>query len=1379
MKRVVQSLVGFGLLFGLMSCSGLSLTGQRATKLPAEQTIQLIPMPGMDEPTANPVQLSVTRSELEVTATLSVKENISVGSLLYELNYDFEQLSVAKVEIENLLHPTGEPIELYVTRTGFIAIGAVSPELSPQPLEAGTVFAQVTFTLAPTRSSLAYSAKDAGLKLRSNSEFVNADVPLGIERATGTNIIDLAWEEGLDGDYDHNAETNISDLTPIGQSFAQFLTFDSNPGPASLTQDNIGTDGTPVGFYINRVTNGPAHLRIRNIGQKAHEHVGNHGTTTRYIEGGTAPLAYVPGVPPPTGPLYQVGIAMLTAIGENYRSGVSGGYQIHICTCAPGQTPEQGFLVGGEPRTDPTWRVNRPNTLNEQIGALGMGDNLNGVNPSKSYRDFCQQDCTGSRFRLGSAPEQTEFRMYRKLIDTGQLTPGRSFAMLQPLPGPFADPLDDTPEQGENFGAYTYIELTNSVSAPAPTNLDWGGGVAGIRDLQLGETTEWPAGGRFQPRVRFDPATLVWSGNPEPNWEVRYSIFFSDNLTDLWNADNSSQMNGCTPVNARKYYPNPNNTPRVQLFDMTHPGAGQFIELVNALQWASPEGGPPRTMYFGVRAYAYGVYQLSGGGQSIRRVRLDTNVVNQSEVMPEVPPLEDLSQPEGIQTRWGSYPFTLAYIMSSTATLVDDGNGGSYQGFFRVPLVRAFHGQTQTANSSYECFYAGAAFQADEMLDKDKNDFVRTFNNNSGGLELRAEIYRTALDFDTLKAQVETSGFVPWRNANLNGGYPAHLDLFAVTTAFPRGRTGGFTVEWPYLGDPDRFSKFTWFDSQFGNVLNMSYCPRLPGAMGDGTHDWFLEDIYNGITFTDSNGNPYPTIGVNWGFYESARPDDLSETFQVWTDRALPDNQFAWSQFGVNNNKRCETFFTVDDFGFNESALQFVADPFHDQLLIEGRPYNYFTVLAINDEADNCSYAPFNLGDAVNINWHGAMEPGVLSETVTGTSYEDYRDWEVRTEYMGQTNIFTDYWPEVGRNASTGSPRPLARYPSIALNPVTQRVGISYFDAARARVLVDERNGTVQSGTFGQADTASEGPTSLSYDSQGNPHVAYLRLSGDPLSPGGGNHTTSSAPTGGIYYRKRLTGTWQDRELVDNRGMMNSADFALHLLSSNNVTVPYCIGPTVGQTPLGALGVPGLNLRNGGGWSTSALETGASPTNQQLDSIQVPGQNGLTTTYIAIFDSANGRLLLGQLNNLGGWMPPIVLDASEVKGYPAMVRLPSGDIGIAYMAGSDNHLRYGVWNGSQFSVQYNNNMPNSGYQTAITYDQDNQPVILSIMRQPGLLLYTGRKSTGRWFSMGWTKAAASDDLIDANTISVTRNAYGIYAAFIDPLGHLGVISRGF
>ena len=105
------------------------------------------------------------------------------------------------------------------------------------------------------------------------------------------------------------------------------------------------------------------------------------------------------------------------------------------------------------------------------------------------------------------------------------------------------------------------------------------------------------------------------------------------------------------------------------------------------------------------------------------------------------------------------------------------------------------------------------------------------------------------------------------------------------------------------------------------------------------------------------------------------------------------------------------------------------------------------------------------------------------------------------------------------------------------------------------------------------------------------------------------------------------------------------------------------------------------------------------------------------------------------------------------------------------MAGADNHLRYGVWDGVNFQVQYDSSLPESGYQSAVTYDLAGTPVILSIDKLTSQVLFTTMHS-GRWTQSGLSEAAVSDDLLVANTLSVARTNTDIHIAWVDPWGNL-------
>jgi hypothetical protein len=349
-------------------------------------------------------------------------------------------------------------------------------------------------------------------------------------------------------------------------------------------------------------------------------------------------------------------------------------------------------------------------------------------------------------------------------------------------------------------------------------------------------------------------------------------------------------------------------------------------------------------------------------------------------------------------------------------------------------------------------------------------------------------------------------------------------------------------------------------------------------------------------------------------------------------------------------------------------------------------------------------------------------------------------------------------------------------------------LGITHYDPNLGRVALEEWSLGLNFVQTSRVDDASYGDTSLAFDDAGEPHVAYFKLEdsqGQPVEQGA-NRSSSAAHretndsgsgyVGGIKYRHRDNGVWDDVEDVDDKEVLNDAEHDIHLDAAGT---PFCIIPTTDDgDPMWQLGIPGCAERSGSSWSVDALGTPEYVTNLYLDSITVTdGPN--TITYVAYYSPLEQSLSLGILLNQEGWQT-YQLVSGEVQGYPCIVELPSGNLGISYMATDEHCLRYGEWDGVSFTLLYAPGLPGSGsayrpecgYQSALSYDLGGKPIIYSLTGS-GSLLCT--KFTGSvWVQFGITQAHVGE-LLTENTVSVARVAGGDYIVFISPLGTRGLV----
>lgn len=360
------------------------------------------------------------------------------------------------------------------------------------------------------------------------------------------------------------------------------------------------------------------------------------------------------------------------------------------------------------------------------------------------------------------------------------------------------------------------------------------------------------------------------------------------------------------------------------------------------------------------------------------------------------------------------------------------------------------------------------------------------------------------------------------------------------------------------------------------------------------------------------------------------------------------------------------------------------------------------------------------------------------------------------------------------------------RYQDLAYDSVHGVLGISFFDPLSSTVMLRELDSTRTLWTLDIVDTAALGDTSLVYDDNGDPHVSYFgvdvdgdgdpdktELVGDLVSPGildkfplAVNLTNAS-----VYYRTRKAGVWQDQEIVDNSGSFSQAEHTIHIDDEGR---PYCIVSSVGTSGTQVQGVPAFVQRVGpDSWVKNLIPTPGGATNNYLDSVSISTPGG-TQCCVAICDQLNNDLLLAR--GFGGTWNIYAVAAGDVLGYQSVFDNGDGTLGFSYMSSDGNRLKYGQWDGADFSLLYTSAFDETGYQSEITVDSNGQPSILSINRFESrlwLTTFTGIEFEESGGPVIMTDHEGSDALLQANTI------HSILVDSVNPavsIGELGGIA---
>jgi hypothetical protein len=431
------------------------------------------------------------------------------------------------------------------------------------------------------------------------------------------------------------------------------------------------------------------------------------------------------------------------------------------------------------------------------------------------------------------------------------------------------------------------------------------------------------------------------------------------------------------------------------------------------------------------------------------------------------------------------------------------------------------------------------------------------------------------------------------------------------------------------------------------------------------------------------------------------------------------------------------------------NPIRFVYVPALEQH--NGLPINYVAVAAVSDAENNTTFD--NVGPSVAT---------YLGRVVKSSGIKRV-DWPV-----------TDWSKYRADRVSSAAAQQQARFPDIAFDPLHNRIGVSFFDAVTSKATVQFRNLTTGARNGEFVNTAAEGDTSLAFDLMGNPQIAFFALDGNgdgTLDPVGSHMTsaqrsTASAGTAGIYYRRNDGISWQPLETVFLGSVATSAEHVL-----------FAPGPIpdnqlihAGAFP-GTLSSPSMSTRNTGTWSISNAPSTAPLSGMYLDGV-LTMENQQMVQYVGVYAAATSSqpAMLQLAKRVGNVWQTIPLDTDVVGGFQSVQLTPSGQIAISYMAGNDNHLRYGVLTGSGFVKEDVPGTEQAGYQSALVFTPAGEPTIFSVCTDN--TLQRSQKRNGTWETWTVMPAAGQDPLLTANTVSAVSTGTDFAVAWLTPYGGL-------
>ncbi len=221
MKHLHYLLIILALLMTSCGKSGSTAIADLEKNILQEDLAGLITLENQDGTSAKGELRIGNIAENEDTDEFSVELVVSgsdeVYQYLYYVYFDPTLLSFADVDFADLLGSSEDVISFEHTKQpGRIAIAQVRNGLQLQSVESNALFATLTLIKGPGRECMEFDVEDTGLKLRQNQQFINMDVPFTVT-ALDENVYEVVWEEANDGDYDHNGEVNLADLTEIGR----------------------------------------------------------------------------------------------------------------------------------------------------------------------------------------------------------------------------------------------------------------------------------------------------------------------------------------------------------------------------------------------------------------------------------------------------------------------------------------------------------------------------------------------------------------------------------------------------------------------------------------------------------------------------------------------------------------------------------------------------------------------------------------------------------------------------------------------------------------------------------------------------------------------------------------------------------------------------------------------------------------------------------------------------------------------------------------------------------------------------------------------------------------------------------------------------------
>ncbi|MBN2083425.1 hypothetical protein JW859_14615 [bacterium] len=1282
----------------------------------------------------HPLDTHISETCKKVTVTIKSTQDTSLAELLYTLHYDESQFMPSDVQMGMCLGNEEQAIHASFTHVPCeVILAEVMIGLQLATIHKGDTYAIVEFLHEPFSSRSAKIVSDGGIenprelcwRLRRSAEFTNYDIPFTVDQQG--SLVVITWEEALNNDVDNNGIVNSSDITPMGRFFNDEL----------AVNNDYSSNGS--GAWALQSPNTTRRNEIHNIGRAGRSPELPQDHPYEPVERNDKDSNEGAGFK------YPVTVGDITSLGLYYDFSIDG----YIIEFWDGEATPGSKVTSLGLLDDPILRLDRPTretedgkqtTRSEALANLGLFSVYDNFElPSKSYFAFYDDLCSIDKQREFDpmSTSDSDKYIYKTVLDL------RDYPALQtvqdlhvsvkaiPKDNSYRANWEQAPPEEELTLTWHPTHLYPSPTEMVEPDVEWLSD-EGITSIEQGgpDNSNWPVSSELQFRITWGEAQLdPLFYNSLQEWEVKYAIYISSDQSTLWDTVDQS-----TYVPERRYYPGNEdkivddpkdpNPDIVKLFDLDFSSGYFELPII-------PSSGSfnPGTVYVGVKAYAvkrffddHYIYRTDfiGNANDYLDITFDYATTAEDTYPPSF---------SGVKYHWKHGGFSTAWrLLNVQGEDKVDTNGVSYINYKARPQFVP-HQLSSSGNDLGAAANLHLITRLNDMYDVGPDQVKEKYPFSD--LEMRFEIYRTHMMFDSFERILKEEP----------GGALYMLDQGMLT---PYGISLSFPVTSSILEKP-------YVSSMFSTPYNYT---RYSSS--------FTCPICSPYNLT------YNSVLVPFGLTYMSVNQDL----EFYTHSYVPVESEEIGYFPYCDFERSTPQNGLLSFVWNE-ALE--------------SGWKYIVFAAVNDENNLCTYDNVIDSDQDEDLSYIAYYAGAIPKFTIGDKrdfayYPDsgFDEYACHLQYAGTGTIDLSE-----RKTPSGSlPSEMLMYTDSALSPNGNYYGTTYYSDASKKVFFEEYDASSSSWSMTEVDFASEGDTSINYDSSNQPHIAYYRDPSVPdesypigtpaVAPGHSTsqRRTSSTVQSGIYYRYRSGSDWVPRELVYGSVYVGPNEHNLHCYSSSpGVDNLYAVIPMMGSSGQQALGIPGMAHRIGtDDWQITELTTTNGVTNMYLDSVQV--RQDSDETYVAIYSpfddtlpDSPGALLLGHWVNSAWTVEPVV--TSNVGGYQSIEMLDNGNICMAYMQASDNRLAYVMQSGSSVVDSFVSEFPNTGFNTIIRQTSSGNPVVYSIHADLGMLWRAIDYGNG-WEEQSLVESYVDDDDMRPCAFSVLPAANEHSIAWIQP-----------